>query len=544
MIRAIIILVLLALSTPVKANDVDVAKRSVTRVIVAVELPDGRSGESFGSGFAVGRDKIVTNAHVVRLAQQYPRNSLVVIVPSEGSKPFLARIDAYDAGKDLALLSAIDANLPALTIYSGALQSGTDVATLGYPANVDQATIRNLREFITPQEPVLAEGNFSNIRTIRNIEALIHNANIARGNSGGPLVDECGRVLGVNTFQTANDSGDSSFAFASSARELMRFLRRAGVEMKTIGEKCITAAEFAALETERKKEQEEAQKEEAEQLAALQRDALEKAEKAAERAIVTEREEMLFLAMLLLLGGVIVIGGGFVLMARSKEKKAIAIALLTLGAILAIAGIWTFLQRPALNDRSIAERIDEQRSENDDSETLSDDLSAANTFDGSKTSDSETAQPTDQQTRPSGPVTAGKSSGLSGELICTIDRSRSRITTSVTDDIPLDWKDGGCVNGQTQYAPLASGKGWSRLLVPNQERTVSRLTYSPELSELVMEKYALDLETMENVRDLRANIDTKSCTVNDAAIERLSEQQGRIDEMLPQYSEKLVYNCR
>jgi hypothetical protein len=82
------------------------------------------------------------------------------------------------------------------------------------------------------------------------------------------------------------------------------------------------------------------------------------------------------------------------------------------------------------------------------------------------------------------------------------------------------------------------------LLVPNQDRTVSRLTFSPDQSELVLEKYALSLSAIEDVRDMRAQIDTKSCTVSDAAIDRLGRQQAEIDAILPQYSEKLVYNCR
>ncbi len=547
MLRALIFgfLVLLAFpdGNPAQANDVDVAKRGVTRVIVATELSDGRSAQSFGSGFAVGPDKIVTNAHVVRLARQYPRNSLLVVVPSEGSKPFLARIEAYDAGKDLALLTAINANLPPLTIFSGTLESGTDVATLGYPGNVDQATIRSIRGFITPQEPVLAEGNFSNIRDINNIEALIHNANIARGNSGGPLVDECGRVLGVNTFQTANESGDSSFAFASSARELMRFLRRAGVTVQTIAERCITAAEFAAIETERKNAEERAQKEEADRLAAEQREAEERAKEAAEREISAEREQLLFLAMALLVGGALAIGGGLMVISQGKGKKqsnqTMGVILLSVGALLIFGGLLAFLQRPELSDREIKSRIQSQNIASTDSESdsLLSDVPADEEFvlPHSSAKDEEEDE---------GAVPAANSSGIEGDLICVIDRSRSRITTTVTDDIPFNWKNGGCVNGQTQYARTDEAGKWSRLLVPNQDRTVSRLTFSPDQSELVLEKYALSLSAIEDVRDMRAQIDTKSCTASDDAIDRLGRQQAEIDAILPQYSEKLVYNCR
>lgn len=536
MLRPLVFLLLAISATPLFANDIDVAKRGVTRVIVATELPDGRSGESFGSGFAVASDKIVTNAHVVRLARQYPQNSIVVVVPSEGSKPFLARIEAFDASKDLAVLTAIDANLPALTIFAGDLKSGEDVATLGYPGNVDQATLRNLREYVTPQEPVLAEGNFSNIRSINNIEALIHNANIARGNSGGPLVDECGRVLGVNTFQTANNSGDSSFAFASSSRELVRFLRRANVSVKTIAEPCITAEEFAQIEQERTAEQERAKAEQDAKIAEQQKQAQEKAERNAERAISADREQMLFLAIGLLVGGALAIGGGLIVISQGNGKKALYIVLFLLGGLLIIGGVIAFLQRPDLTDRAIADRIEAQRFDSINDEIDREPLTLSK--EGNQAS-------ADDDNLNGGPVQASRGRDIAGGLTCVIDRSRSRITTSQTDDIPFDWKPNGCVNGQTQYAPARSGKGWTRLLVPNNERTVSRLTFSPERSELVLEKYALNLAMMEDARDLRARISTKSCTASQGAIDRLSERQAAIEAILPSDTgEKLVYKCQ
>jgi S1-C subfamily serine protease len=53
-------------------------------------------------------------------------------------------------------------------------------------------------------------------------ETLIHSAPLAKGNSGGPLVDFCGRVVGVNTFVRAGPLRNLNFALGTVA--LVRFL--------------------------------------------------------------------------------------------------------------------------------------------------------------------------------------------------------------------------------------------------------------------------------------------------------------------------------
>ncbi|MCS7294922.1 MAG: trypsin-like peptidase domain-containing protein [Chloroflexota bacterium] len=52
--------------------------------------------------------------------------------------------------------------------------------------------------------PTFTFGNFSTVRIFEGAEFLQHNADINPGNSGGPLVDQCGRVVGVNTIQVLN----------------------------------------------------------------------------------------------------------------------------------------------------------------------------------------------------------------------------------------------------------------------------------------------------------------------------------------------------
>src|SRR3546814_19195096 len=102
---------------------------------------------------------------------------------------------------------------------SDVCSSDLDVVALGYPGNVDLATARSANDYITPRTPTRSEGNMSNLQTVDGVAMLIHTAKISRGNSGGPLVDQCGRIVGINTAITRADDGDSPFAFAISGRE-------------------------------------------------------------------------------------------------------------------------------------------------------------------------------------------------------------------------------------------------------------------------------------------------------------------------------------
>ena len=70
-------------------------------------------------------------------------------------------------------------------------------------------------------------------------EIIIHSADISPGNSGGPLVDSCGRVVGVNTFVNPDQQGTlRRLNFALHARELERFLDGAGVPYRASDGAC------------------------------------------------------------------------------------------------------------------------------------------------------------------------------------------------------------------------------------------------------------------------------------------------------------------
>ena len=74
---------LAGLATPAGADDIAATARGVVRV-VTIAVVDGQvAGFGHGSGVAISPNRVVTNAHVVELAQRYPDDVVIGVVPSE-----------------------------------------------------------------------------------------------------------------------------------------------------------------------------------------------------------------------------------------------------------------------------------------------------------------------------------------------------------------------------------------------------------------------------------------------------------------------------
>ena len=105
MIRLLLLLALtFGLASSASADDIAATGRGVVRVVTIAVVDDQVVGFGHGSGFAIAPNRIVTNAHVVDLAERYPDNVVVGIVPTEGSKSYQGKVIAYDSQRDLALI--------------------------------------------------------------------------------------------------------------------------------------------------------------------------------------------------------------------------------------------------------------------------------------------------------------------------------------------------------------------------------------------------------------------------------------------------------
>jgi hypothetical protein len=125
---------------------------------------------------------------------------------------------------------------------------------------------------------------------------------------------------------------------------------------------------------------------------------------------------------------------------------------------------------------------------------------------------------------------------------CRFVPERSRTTVSTTEDVALEWHPGGCVNGRTQYAP--AGDAWERVLVPDEEDTVSIARFDPETLTYTNTRYLLGAEEMAALRKLRGEAEGGACTTDASQLEQLAYREAELRAALPGLpNEKLVYSC-
>jgi serine protease Do len=293
---------LLASAANAEPADIAAASRGVVRVVLIGQTLFDVRLQGYGSGVAIGSNLVLTNAHVVESAEQSD-SVRIGVVPPEGKHGWFAKIVTIDHRRDLALIRLTEAGaLPTATLFTGPVTDGEDIFAAGYPGNVDLAQGLNAVDIVSPTSPVKTHGNVSSGRSSKAFDTILHTAPIGAGNSGGPLLDSCGRVLGINSFGTEAASGaDSEFYFAVSMPEVMRFLLEAGIHPQTTGVACRSIADLDRAEADRLAGT-RAQTEEQLRAAAEKRAAdLEKARLQAQGEVLSSRDDHTAVAGLALL---------------------------------------------------------------------------------------------------------------------------------------------------------------------------------------------------------------------------------------------------
>jgi S1-C subfamily serine protease len=179
-------------------------------VISVTGRPDERP-QGLGSGFLISADGLaVTNSHVVHGRRR-------LRTETQDGDLLEAEVVGDDPATDLALLKLAARDLPTVELGdSAALQAGQLVIALGHPLGFHSTVSTGV---------VSALGRAMRSQQGRLIESVVqHTAPLNPGNSGGPLLDSRGRVVGINTAIIALAQGIGFAVPANTAQWVVREL--------------------------------------------------------------------------------------------------------------------------------------------------------------------------------------------------------------------------------------------------------------------------------------------------------------------------------
>jgi S1-C subfamily serine protease len=183
-----------ALPIPRSVDTAGVARAASLTVKV---IGNGCGGLVTGSGFPVGDQLILTNAHVVSGTSDHR-------VQTPDGTVLQATVVYFDPEVDIALLRVPGYNGPSLTFAPA--ERGTEGAVIGYPGGGSETV-----EPAVVDGAINAEGRDIYNANLVTRQIFVLQSRVRPGNSGGPLVDLQGRVLGV-VFATSASQAEQAYA--------------------------------------------------------------------------------------------------------------------------------------------------------------------------------------------------------------------------------------------------------------------------------------------------------------------------------------------
>src|SRR3954447_14964374 len=197
-------------------NEVEAAIRSVSERASASVVSVGRNGR--GTGFVVATDRVLTSAHNLR-----DDTTSVTFADSSNAQ---ATVHGVDGDGDLAVLAVPTGAAPALSFADELPPVGSAVfalsrgghrprATVGFISSVDQS-------FRGPRG-----------RVVRG--SIEHTAPLARGSSGGPVLDTSGAVVGINTHRVGDGFYLARAADAALRARIGELVDGQSVRRRTLG---------------------------------------------------------------------------------------------------------------------------------------------------------------------------------------------------------------------------------------------------------------------------------------------------------------------
>jgi S1-C subfamily serine protease len=190
---------------PVKLTTSQIAESATPSVVVIESIDENGSKSGHGSGYVFASDgTVVTNYHVVRGATR-----LNVRLTSGATLP-AESVLAYDVDHDIAVLKTSGASSlsPLATQDTGQPKVGDKVVAIGAPLGL---------------ESTVSEGIVSAMREVGNTHIIQTTTSISPGSSGGPLLNEFGKVIGLTTAYLRDGQ---NLNFVMSARHITALMER------------------------------------------------------------------------------------------------------------------------------------------------------------------------------------------------------------------------------------------------------------------------------------------------------------------------------
>ena len=202
-------------------------------IMITTGAPDADGKMSYwrGTGFFIGAEGenpqyIVTNCHVVEefiLAGKALGGGELHVLFDKDDEAEAYLVD-YDAEKDVAILrlaEATDKRIPLQMRVPQESSLGSEAYAVGYPAAAD-LTVAAVNSF-SQKDATVTTGSISRFLTESGTgrKLIQTDASLGGGNSGGPLIDSSGAVIGINT---AGSKLDSNLFYAVSVSEVLPLL--------------------------------------------------------------------------------------------------------------------------------------------------------------------------------------------------------------------------------------------------------------------------------------------------------------------------------
>ncbi len=205
----VLILILKAYLTPKTGSEIF---NDSIRSVVELKASSDTKGESYGTAvFVSDEGELVTNAHIITYKDKGEEKCFeeLSIRFADEDKYHSVKLIKYDVEKDLALLELEDKTVKFEKMKLGRskdLYFGQDVYAIGNSMNYGISITKGIISI-----PVVNIEYDGNVR-----EVIQSDLTIASGNSGGALIDQTGKLVGITAFRTKDNKGNVVYGYAFS----------------------------------------------------------------------------------------------------------------------------------------------------------------------------------------------------------------------------------------------------------------------------------------------------------------------------------------